>query len=444
MKSTAKITFSSKGAMERLKAKATPYIAWDAGYGRGFGSLGVRVATSGDATILVYYRVGEGRKAKQSKKVLHRSLRAWLAKSGNIDELRQEARNFVAAAQKSGLTTTEQQEAKEAAAEVEQAARDARAEAEKTITQLGKEYLARRTKTKPYKGREARQAELAVERAAKVWGDKPLAALTTSDAEDLMVYIRENHGPQAANKARGLLQPMLKHARRSMKSVDATIFAEMEINKKDFAAQPRTTVMNAEERDRFFRALKSVEASRGAATGRHREAVKDKIDALRLIYLTAARKGEWLKARWGHLRLDPTVREWDRPDENRKNGAHTMKLPTATLPILERIHERHRAEGRPVGNDDLVFGTFSETTLRDAFLQVKKVARITSDLCIHDLRASRVTEWATGEPALPPSEIAHMIGSSDVATLIRHYARDGATEEQKLARVDRPGDAEML
>jgi hypothetical protein len=44
------------------------------------------------------------------------------------------------------------------------------------------------------------------------------------------------------------------------------------------------------------------------------------------------------------------------------------------------------------------------------------------------------------EAKLSTTEIGHMIGNKDVATLIRHYVRDNATEAEKLGRVDTVGD----
>ena len=126
-----------------------------------------------------------------------------------------------------------------------------------------------------------------------------------------------------------------------------------------------------------------------------------------------------------------------------------MKLPAAALPILERVKARRleelslvtrRGAKKTLGDDDLVFGgRFSLTQLRDVHKHAVIMGCCDPRLTIHDLKASRVTQYHI-EAKLSTTEIGHMIGNKDVATLIRHYVRDNATEAEKLGRVDTVGD----
>ena len=79
------------------------------------------------------------------------------------------------------------------------------------------------------------------------------------------------------------------------------------------------------------------------------------------------------------------------------------------------------------------------------FQTIKEMAGIRSDLNIHDLRASRVTQWATeGDRPKSEAELAAIIGSRDVKGLIRVYVRDSASEEEKRARVNAADDVELV
>ncbi len=414
--------FSTKEDLAKLKGEEKPYFIWDGGFsgdGPGGGRLGVRVAPSGDGAIWVQYRLENGKTTKQS---LHK-LKAWLAAGASLPQLRAEARTVIDGGKSTGLSTTQ---------------------AKTTIREAGEAYLAHRAANKPYinrgkgKGTEGALQD-AIDRAEKVWGNRPLSKLTTTDGEKLMAYIRDNFGPTTALKARSLLPTVLKYAKRTQPTVNADVFKGMELADGFFLTDERKNgeekpVLTAEQRPRYFDALREIELAEGADTGRPREAVEDKCDFLRLTYLCAARKQDWYQATWGDI--DWETRDWTR--DERKKGGHTMKLPEAALPILERVKARREAEEK-AGDGDLVFGTFSTTTLRDVHKLALEKAKIDPRLTIHDLKASRVTQYHI-EQKLTTTEIGFMIGNKDVATLIRHYVRDSASEEEKLDRVNAKGD----
>jgi hypothetical protein len=104
-----KVTFS-KPELQALGPQDEAYTLWDAGYPYD-GSLGARVAPSGTVGIFVQYRV----QGRQSKRTLHKKLNAFPHAGDPINGLRKEARDYVLAAQASGLTTAEQTQAEAAA-----------------------------------------------------------------------------------------------------------------------------------------------------------------------------------------------------------------------------------------------------------------------------------------------------------------------------------------
>ncbi len=435
-----KISFS-KPALQALKPQEAAYIAWDEGYPYD-GSLGARVSPSGDVSMFIQYRVN----GKQSKKTLHR-LAAFLYSGASISALRKEARDFVLDAQASGLTTTERAKAAKAEHQEHRAA-------SASIATLGEDYLAlREADSENFRayadgGRAARKA---VERAAAIWGEKAITQLVGADAKKLLDHVHQIAGPEAAIQTRRLLQPMLRYASidLGLDGVKTDLFATARTKRNN----PRVEVMTPEERVRFFAALKEFEQPRGNRTGRRGNVREDSADLLRLIYLTAARQGEWYKAQWHEIDLEKG--EWWRPEEKRKKrNAHRMVLPTAALAVIERIRGRRAKEGRASRPDDYVFpsvqvGCFGEdrskphrTSVWAAFQRVKEIADIKKDLTIHDLRASRVTEW-NRERGLDFTEIGKAIGSSP-EVLQRVYGREPDSVEKRRARIDTPDDEAAL
>jgi hypothetical protein len=438
------ITINAKGArsyttkkdLEGLKTEAEVYNVWDAGFNHG--SLGVRVAPTGAKSIFMMYRLPNG---KQTKATLSK-LDAWLATGQTLAQLHAEARRVIEGGKESGLTTSE--------------AKLAEIAAQTSIREAGEAYLDHRTAKRPYVNRGKGQGtegamRQAIERAEKVWGSKPLTKLTVTDAENLMVYIRDTFGPSAALKARSLLPTVLKFVKRTQTDVNVDIFRGMELKDDFFLTEDKKAgvepaVLTADQRGAYFDALRMIELGENRdGLGRAREAVADKCDFLRLTYLCAARKQDWMLAKWSDIDLE--TRDWHRGE--RKRGSHTMKLPAAAVPILERIKARRleelslitrRGAKTTLSNDDLVFGgRFSLTQLRDVHKHAVIMGRCDPRLTIHDLKASRVTQYHI-EMKLSTIEIGHMIGNKDVATLIRHYVRDNATEAERLSRVDAEGD----
>jgi integrase len=284
------------------------------------------------------------------------------------------------------------------------------------------------------------------ERAIEVWGANTLVRdLTKTDAEALVVHIAQNHGPAAANRTKASMVKPLKFAQRADKAVDINIFKDLELDPALYAVEARKAVLTRDERPRFFEALRAFEEKdhvpRPARKGGYRRAgiYTETAEYFRLIYLCAARKGEAEFMVWGEVDLERGT--WFMPEAKRKNQEHTMYLPAAAVSVLKRQRARYPAASA----EDRVFPMINHADAWADFKTIKEMAGITSDLTIHDLRASRVTQWATeGDRPKSEAELAAMIGSKDVKGLIRVYVRDSASEEEKRARVNAADDAELV
>ena len=280
--------FTTKKDLEGLKLEAEVYTIWDGSF-RG-GSLGVRVAPSGARSIFLMYRLPNG---KQTKATISK-LDAWLAAGQTLAQLHAEARRVIEGGKESGLTTSEAK-----AAEIAD---------QTSIREAGEAYLEHRAAKRPYVNRGNGQGtegamRQAIERAEHIWESRALTKLTVTDAENLMVYIRDTFGPSAALKARSLLPTVLKFVKRTQTDVNVDIFRGMELKDDFFLTADKKAgvvpaVLTAEQRGDYFEALRRIELGENRdGRGRHREQVADKCDFLRLTYLCAARKQDWMHAK---------------------------------------------------------------------------------------------------------------------------------------------------
>ncbi|MGM0743455.1 MAG: tyrosine-type recombinase/integrase [Pseudomonadota bacterium] len=405
----------------------------DAGY-TGKGSLIARVAKSGRVSFYVKFQ-NPASESGQSKVLLnerhpllkHHGIRAFLQEH-EVEDLRDLAKIVVKETLGAGDDYS----------------------GPMTVAQLKDAYIDRRRQPAyAFGGRHAknnlRSVELMFERAIKIWGgDTRVRDLNKTHAEELIAYISENHGPSAANRTKASLVKPLKFAQRTDKAVDTTLFQDLEIDPALYQVKPRETVLNRGERLRFFQALKDFGERDFAPRpnrkgGYRREGVHtEAAEYFRLIYLCAARKGEAEFMTWGEVDLEKGT--WLMPAAKRKNQEHLMYLPVEAIEVLKR----QRARYPNAADEDRVFPMINHADAWADFQTIKELAEIDSDLTIHDLRASRVTQWAT-EGDSPKSEavLAAMIGSKDVKGLIRVYVRDSATDDEKRFRVNAEGDADL-
>lgn len=455
-----RITFT-KPKLDGLKPEDAAYVFVDERYAaRRHGTLSVRVAPSGDKTFRVQYRVKDPATGrwKQTKAAIGK----WdvLRRDNTVDNIRDLASAHVRDAQSSGLTVAETEAQRLAELQAAEAAQTAKTNALRSIADFGAEYVAGRMSgaiRTPYADGGAAM-QLAVDRAAEVWDNRPMTDLRAKDGSALLNHIVEltkdarykngtlkargkYPGYQAAISARGLLIPLLHYIADELPEVRTDIF-------KQWAAKtngPKRAVMTKEERIAFFEALLEFEKPQSNRTGRRHAVSMDTCDILRLTYICAARKSDWVQAAWGDVDLDAA--SWVRPEHKRKQGTeHKQLLTSAAIEILERIKARRIKARVGVGDNDYVFPSVSKTGLPYRTSVWTAFQTITQDInegksaeeriTPHTLRASRITEWRD-EHGWSFQKIARVMGNTaDMVEKVYYRPRDDAEELRGRIEVD--------
>ncbi|MEO1639236.1 MAG: tyrosine-type recombinase/integrase [Pseudomonadota bacterium] len=466
---TSRMTFT-KPKLDALKAEDKAYTIVDDRYAaRRHGTLSVRVAPSGLRSLRVQYRVKDPvtGKWKQAKHVLDGWEELSREKGLSVDAVRDMASAHVRAAQESGLTPTEAEakdQADRLAAGERQMAIEAelakKKEARRSVAAFGADYIDARMSgkiLKPYADG-GRQMRLAVERAAEVWGDKPMTELRMKDGSELLNHVVEvtkaarykngkpkargkYPGYQAAISTRGLLIPLLRYVADELPEVRTDIFSLWTPKMNG----PRRAVMTKDERIAFFQALRDFEKPQSNRTGRRHNVSQDTADILRLTYLCAARKSDWVKAQWGDVNLEAA--SWVRPEHKRKQGTeHKQLLTQGVVEILERIWARRISENRAPEHDHYIFPSVSKTgkkhrtSLWDAFQTITgeiNAGKVDEErITPHTLRASRITEWRD-EHGWSFQQIARVMGNTaDMVEKVYYRPRDDSEDLRDRIEVE--------
>jgi integrase len=180
-------------------------------------------------------------------------------------------------------------------------------------------------------------------------------------------------------------------------------------------------------RQRYLNGDELVRLSKALAKHPHPEAA----DAIRLLLLTGARRGEVFGMRWQDVDLDAGI--WSKPAASTKQKrAHEVPLSAPVLQLLTDIQKRQRRAGqRPkfVFPGDGASGHVVE--LKKSWATLTKAAGI-ADLRIHDLRHSYASQLVSGGVSL--AMVGALLGHTNPATTARyaHLMRDplkAATEK---------------
>jgi integrase len=144
-------------------------------------------------------------------------------------------------------------------------------------------------------------------------------------------------------------------------------------------------------------------------------------DAVRLLLLTGARRGEVLGARWADI--DLTAGSWSKPASSTKqNRPHHVPLSAPARALLARIREEQAASHpkRPLGA--FVFPSAASATghlveIKKSWASIIKAAGI-SDLRLHDLRHSYASSLVSSGASLPL--VGAMLGHASPTTTARY------------------------
>ena len=214
-----------------------------------------------------------------------------------------------------------------------------------------------------------------------------------------------------------------KKRANSVKSLLSTLFAQA-IAWNLRADNPATGIPNNREHARE-RYLTSEETERLVEVlDRWRQAGKhtDSVDAIRLLILTGARRGEVLGMCWGDVDLASGV--WSKsPVKTKQRRPHRVPLSEAALDVLRHRKAEHDAGGKVVRlhGDDFVFrggGTKTHTNRLETHWQVIRAAAGLEDVRLHDLRHS-FASMLVGEGFSLPI-IGRLLGHSKPATTARY------------------------
>ncbi len=219
---------------------------------------------------------------------------------------------------------------------------------------------------------------------------------------------------------------------------------------KDFAAtasRPRDRVLSLPELRRVWQAL-DQSSDTTQSDGQISAMSIVTTNAIKLLILTGARRGEIAAMRWGELNLNAGV--WLLPSERTKNRqAHTIYLSNLAVEIIQSL--------LPIsGNSQFVFDTghykngghiHADTLtgviarLRGTVTGSKKKITDSAPLVdmkpfsIHDLRRSAATAW--GEYLkTEPHVIEKMLNHQPLNKLVATYQRAVYVDEQKSAWSD--------
>jgi integrase len=156
------------------------------------------------------------------------------------------------------------------------------------------------------------------------------------------------------------------------------------------------------------------------ALGEYRE--RQTADAIRLLLLTGARKGEVLGMRWS----DVADGVWSKPASSTKQKRdHEVPLSAPALQLLSDIRKRQHPRAEFVFPSDGATGHLVE--LKISWQQIIKAAGI-EGLRVHDLRHSYASQLVSGGASLPL--IGALLGHSNPTTTARyaHLMRDPLKE----------------
>jgi integrase len=179
------------------------------------------------------------------------------------------------------------------------------------------------------------------------------------------------------------------------------------------------------QRRRYLTGEELVRLVKALAKHPHREAA----DAIRMLMLTGARRGEVLAMRWDGI--EDGV--WSKlPSSTKQKEHHQVPLSAPAIQLLADIEKRQRRAGK---RSEFVFPSNGATghlvEIKKSWAQVTKAAGI-EGLRIHDLRHSYASHLASGGASL--ALIGALLGHSNPLTTSRyaHLYRDplkAATEK---------------
>lgn len=366
----------TKPVVASLQPKEKEYIVWDADVK----GLGVRVTPAGAKSYIVKGRIGRGRAAPVRKPTLGKCATL------TLDEARDKARTWLSAARNGEDPDAERRKEAEAP----------------TVARLARDYLERHAARKRTADQDRRKLERNI--LPRLGKKKKVADVTHRDIEDIHRALKAT--PYEANRNAALLSRMFELAVRWQWRPDNPVKGL-----ERYHEEKRERFLSSDEIARLSEALRQYEAEatrEGEAAGN--------ANAIRLLMLTGARRGEVLSARWDQFDLKGGA--WTKPSSHTKQKKeHRVPLSPPALQLLQEMSAKGRDAsgylfpGRTGGK------TGHLTEIKKPWDRVRKLAGI-EDVRLHDLRHTFASILVSGGASLPL--IGALLGHTQPGTTARY------------------------
>jgi integrase len=372
----------TKKAINALRPMDRPYTLWDTEI-KGFG---VKVLPTAQMSYIVQFRLGKGRSAKLFKK------RIDAVGSISLEKARLRAEAWRDAASNGTDPVKVQQ-----------------TEAGRTFARLAEDYLERHADGKRTKVQDERKLK---RNLIKTLGRKTIADITHRDIED--IHRRLKKSPYEANRHVALLSKMFSLAIKW-----GWIEKNPATGIKKYPEDPRERYMDHDEMVRLTAALSAYEKEAvekwPQENSHHVIEAKCAINAIRLMALTGARKGEVLSATWSQFNIATGI--WTKPSSHTKTKkVHRVTLSPPAMELVSGIR------GEAQNGEDFLFPSRRSSTghLRDVKRVWDRILVLAAikNLRIHDLRHSFASILASSGSSL--IIIGRLLGHTQQSTTARY------------------------
>ncbi len=280
-----------------------------------------------------------------------------------------------------------------------------------TVADLADEWLERRVRVER---KTWRDVERMLEKDVIPYlGERPVEAIKAREITEMLDVIVDRGSPITANRCASLVKQMFKFA-VGRGIVDASPCVALE---QPAGAEPtRNRNLTDSEIKRLWAKLDTAAMSPAARI------------AVRLLLVTAQRRGELASTRWDAIDLD--AKTWHIPAEDAKNGrAHTVPLSDLAISYLRELDEMvtAKAEKKDEARSEFVLPS---PTVQGEPIRAEALTRcITRNrehfkidaFNVHDLRRTAASQMtALGVPRLHVSKVLNHSGRDVTAIYDRH------------------------
>jgi integrase len=233
-------------------------------------------------------------------------------------------------------------------------------------------------------------------------GKKKVAAVEIEDLERLHRKITGEGKPRRANATLTIAHVLFEAAIRWRMRTDNPA-KRIDRNPE----RPRERYLSGEEIERLMTALDRWQPTWPAS-----------VDAIRLLLLTGARRGEVLGMAWEHVDLEAGV--WSKPPAaTKQRRSHRVPLSPEAVELLRRRHAEHDGRVVSLRRDDRVFRGEGRMEFKlEHHWRVIRAAAGIEDVRLHDLRHSYASLLVNQGYSLPM--IGALLGHSEPTTTNRY------------------------